>query len=69
MRFGKIYSAILIGSATKPLFACWVWNRGITMRVFGKLFQVKFVSDEIFTQRHDAWRLRAFGLSVKMFGK
>ena len=52
-----------------PMFAAWVWRYGVTLRIFWRLFQVKLVRDEIFSQRCDPWRMRLFGLSIKLFGR
>ncbi len=52
-----------------PRFRLWIWQWGITARLFGWLFQVKLIRDEIFSQRHDTRRIRLMGLSIKLFGR
>jgi len=53
-----------------PLF--WIWflkHRGVTIRCFGWLFQIKPIHAETFSQRNDRYRLREFGWSIKAFGQ
>ena len=49
-------------------FGVWLGPWIVTLRVFGWLFQVKLVKNELISQRQDRWRMRMFGVSVKLFG-
>ncbi len=61
---------IVVQDTTKSsMFRLWLGPWLITVCVFGRLFQVKRVRDELFSQRNDRWRIRLFGLSIKLFGK
>jgi hypothetical protein len=52
-----------------PMFGVWFWRHGVTIRLFGWLFQFKRTRDEMFSQRHDSRRIRALGVSIKLFGE
>lgn len=52
----------------RPWFGVWKLKTGITVVLFKYLFQIKLVSDELFSQRYDNSRIRIYGLSVKLFG-
>ena len=54
--------------SSKPYWGLWWWRRGLTVRAFGWLFQMKCQKDELCSQRRDPWRVRVLGLSIKMFG-
>lgn len=60
-------------TSNTPCFGLWFsWSseaRCVTVRCLWRLFQVKRVRDELFSQRQDRWRLRLFGWSVKLFGR
>ena len=51
------------------MFGIWVGDGCLSIVAFWKLFQIKPVSRELFSQRNDASRLRVFGWSVKLFGQ
>ncbi len=53
----------------KPLFGIWLAPWLCTVRLFGWLFQIKRVRDELFSQREDRHRIRVLGVSIKLFGK
>lgn len=57
-----------MGIDSRPMFGLWLWHRGVTLVLLRRLFQIKLASDEIWSQRSDARRLRFMGLSVKLFG-
>jgi len=53
---------------TTPLFGIWILRPGITLRVFGWLFQIKLTKNELPSQWQDISRWRFLGLSIKLFG-
>lgn len=53
----------------EAMIRLWFLPRGFTLRVFGRIFQVKPIADEMFSQRMDRWRIRILGWSIKLFGK
>lgn len=57
---------ITVNPPNKPQFGVWAGRRILTARIFGRLFQVKLVRDEIYSQRQDQKRIRFCGLSVKI---
>jgi hypothetical protein len=53
---------------SRPMFAFWAGEGCLTIVAFQKMFQVKPIARELFSQRQDASRIRIFGLSLKLFG-
>lgn len=55
----------------KPQFGLWCcWQRKmITLRLFGRLFQITRQRNELFSQRRDRRRIRVMGWSIKLFGE
>lgn len=52
----------------RPFSWVWFWQWGVTVVFAWKLFQIQRVKDELYSQRHDPWRIRLCGLSIKLFG-
>lgn len=48
----------------KPMFGIWLWRWGMTIRVIGRVMQIKLVRDEMFSQRMDTRRWRVLGMSI-----
>ena len=59
----------VMSDISTPCFGIWTLSCGITLRIFYRLFQIKLVRDELYSQRNDSRRIRFMGLSIKLFGK
>lgn len=64
-----LYSPQWMNRENAVCFGLWADWRGVTVRVFYRVFSVCLISDELFGQRQDKRRIRFCGLSFKLFAK